>query len=68
MYQDKPNWNVQTQFLTVEVSRCDRILWRGSEMYQLSYERKESQFSDHRPVCAIFWVSVEAMEDGSRKI
>ncbi|XVE68474.1 hypothetical protein DITRI_Ditri09bG0071200 [Diplodiscus trichospermus] len=46
---------------------CDRILWRGSEIYQLSYERKESRFSDHRPVCATFWVSVEATEDGSRK-
>ncbi|XVF82594.1 hypothetical protein PTKIN_Ptkin16aG0062000 [Pterospermum kingtungense] len=46
---------------------CDRILWHGSEIYQLSYERKESQFSDHRPVCSTFWVSVEAVEDGSRK-
>ncbi|XWS65417.1 hypothetical protein CRYUN_Cryun05aG0111100 [Craigia yunnanensis] len=46
---------------------CDRILWRGSKIYQLTYERKESQFSDHRPVCATFWVRVEAMEDGSRK-
>ncbi|PPR92544.1 hypothetical protein GOBAR_AA28133 [Gossypium barbadense] len=46
---------------------CDRILWRGSEIYQLSYERKESRFSDHRPVCATFWVSVEAMEDGSKR-
>ncbi|KAE8724318.1 Type I inositol 1,4,5-trisphosphate 5-phosphatase CVP2 [Hibiscus syriacus] len=46
---------------------CDRILWRGSEMYQLSYERKELRFSDHRPVCSRFWVGVEAMEDGSKK-
>ncbi|TYH14348.1 hypothetical protein ES288_A06G213400v1 [Gossypium darwinii] len=46
---------------------CDRILWRGSEIYQLSYERKESRFSDHRPVCATFWVSVGAMEDGSKR-
>ncbi|OMO49444.1 Inositol polyphosphate-related phosphatase [Corchorus capsularis] len=46
---------------------CDRILWHGSDIYQLSYERKESRFSDHRPVCATFWVSVEASEDGPRK-
>ncbi|GMI72513.1 hypothetical protein like AT5G04980 [Hibiscus trionum] len=46
---------------------CDRILWHGSGIYQLSYERKESRFSDHRPVCSTFWVSVEAMEDGSKK-
>ncbi|KAE8686292.1 Type I inositol 1,4,5-trisphosphate 5-phosphatase CVP2 [Hibiscus syriacus] len=48
---------------------CDRILWRGSEscMSQLSYERKELRFSDHGPVCSIFSVSVEAMEDGSKK-
>ncbi|EOY19485.1 hypothetical protein QUC31_006096 [Theobroma cacao] len=46
---------------------CDRILWHGSKIYQLSYGRKESRFSDHRPVCATFWVSVEATEDGSRK-
>ncbi|KAE8728871.1 putative Plant invertase/pectin methylesterase inhibitor superfamily [Hibiscus syriacus] len=58
---------------TVETKRkrtpawCDRILWHGSEIYQLSYERKESRFSDHRPVCSTFWVSVEATEDGSKK-
>ncbi|KAL4366714.1 hypothetical protein GQ457_05G033030 [Hibiscus cannabinus] len=46
---------------------CDRILWRGSDMYQLSYERKESRFSDHRPVCSRFWVNVEAMEDGPKR-
>ncbi|KAE8719437.1 DNAse I-like superfamily protein isoform 2 [Hibiscus syriacus] len=59
---------------TVETKRkrrtpawCDRILWHGSEIYQLSYERKESRFSDHRPVCSTFLVSVEAMEGGSKK-
>ncbi|KAK9271830.1 hypothetical protein L1049_002195 [Liquidambar formosana] len=38
---------------------CDRILWRGSGIEQLSYIRGESRFSDHRPVCAVFAVEVE---------
>ncbi|XP_042495301.1 type I inositol polyphosphate 5-phosphatase 5-like [Macadamia integrifolia] len=33
---------------------CDRILWYGKGMEQLSYIRGESRFSDHRPVCAAF--------------
>ncbi|KAG8640960.1 hypothetical protein MANES_13G091400v8 [Manihot esculenta] len=39
---------------------CDRILWCGKGIDQLSYIRVESRFSDHRPVCAIFVVEVEA--------
>lgn len=39
---------------------CDRILWRGKGIEQLSYIRGESRFSDHRPVCAVFAVDVEA--------
>ncbi|XP_027077651.1 type I inositol polyphosphate 5-phosphatase 5-like [Coffea arabica] len=38
---------------------CDRILWRGDGIEQLSYIRGESRFSDHRPVCAVFAVEVE---------
>ncbi|CAL5214452.1 unnamed protein product [Lathyrus oleraceus] len=38
---------------------CDRILWRGSRIDQVSYIRGESRFSDHRPVCAVFSVGVE---------
>ncbi|CAI9109390.1 OLC1v1009204C1 [Oldenlandia corymbosa var. corymbosa] len=38
---------------------CDRILWRGNGIEQLSYIRGESRFSDHRPVCAVFAVQVE---------
>ncbi|KAJ8769700.1 hypothetical protein K2173_005303 [Erythroxylum novogranatense] len=38
---------------------CDRILWRGNGIEQLSYIRVESRFSDHRPVCALFAVEVE---------
>ncbi|XP_009622227.1 type I inositol polyphosphate 5-phosphatase 5 isoform X3 [Nicotiana tomentosiformis] len=39
---------------------CDRILWRGEGIELLSYIRGESRFSDHRPVCAVFAVDVEA--------
>ncbi|KAH9610805.1 hypothetical protein KSS87_023696 [Heliosperma pusillum] len=40
---------------------CDRILWKGDGIHQMSYERKDSskyQFSDHRPVCATFYMEV----------
>ncbi|KAL8043978.1 hypothetical protein ABFX02_08G017700 [Erythranthe guttata] len=33
---------------------CDRILWYGKGVRQLSYFRSESKFSDHRPVSALF--------------
>ncbi|KAJ1686709.1 hypothetical protein LUZ63_018099 [Rhynchospora breviuscula] len=37
---------------------CDRVLWHGDGIVQLSYFRGESKFSDHRPVCAAFIVEV----------
>ncbi|WVZ54662.1 hypothetical protein U9M48_005427 [Paspalum notatum var. saurae] len=37
---------------------CDRILWHGEGIVQLSYIRGESKFSDHRPVCGVFIVEV----------
>lgn len=46
---------------------CDRILWHGDGIVQLSYIRRESKFSDHRPVCAIFKVEVGVLDDGTRK-
>ncbi|XP_062212656.1 type IV inositol polyphosphate 5-phosphatase 7-like isoform X2 [Phragmites australis] len=38
---------------------CDRILWYGNGLIQLSYVRGESRFSDHRPVYSVFMVEVE---------
>ncbi|MCE0482474.1 hypothetical protein HAX54_041271 [Datura stramonium] len=38
---------------------CDRILWYGKGVKQLTYFRSESKFSDHRPVSALFSVIVE---------
>lgn len=40
--------------------RCDRILWFGEGLHQLSYVRGESRFSDHRPVYGIFCAEVES--------
>lgn len=39
--------------------RCDRILWIGRGIKQLSYTSTEERFSDHRPVCSVFSVEVE---------
>ncbi|ONK65021.1 uncharacterized protein A4U43_C07F32650 [Asparagus officinalis] len=38
---------------------CDRILWYGRGLNQLSYVRGESRFSDHRPVYSILTAEVE---------
>ncbi|KAB2050661.1 hypothetical protein E1A91_A12G004100v1 [Gossypium mustelinum] len=39
---------------------CDRILWYGRGLYQISYVRGESKFSDHRPVYSAFSAEVES--------
>ncbi|KAL8140068.1 hypothetical protein V2J09_006089 [Rumex salicifolius] len=46
---------------------CDRILWYGKGLHQLSYVRAESRFSDHRPVCGMFWAEVESVQGGLRR-
>jgi hypothetical protein len=46
---------------SLDLLRCDRILWRGDGILQLSYYRGESRFSDHRPVCGTFIVEVEVL-------
>lgn len=40
---------------------CDRILWYGKGVKQLSYFRSESKFSDHRPVSALFSTQIEVV-------
>lgn len=62
--------NVKIGFKTnlmIKNCRCDRILWHGRGIQQLSYVRKEFKFSDHRPVCATFLVEVEVMFRGQKK-
>lgn len=46
---------------------CDRILWHGDGIAQLSYFRGESQFSDHRPVCGTFIVEVKRLDGQSKR-
>ncbi|GAV80480.1 Exo_endo_phos domain-containing protein, partial [Cephalotus follicularis] len=46
---------------------CDRILWRGDGIEQLSYIRGESRFSDHRPVCGVFQVGVEIIRNNNNR-
>ncbi|KAD6120026.1 hypothetical protein E3N88_11297 [Mikania micrantha] len=40
---------------------CDRILWYGNGLHQMSYVRGESRFSDHRPVYSMFLAEVESI-------
>lgn len=46
---------------------CDRILWYGRGLHQLSYVRGESRFSDHRPVYGVFCAEVESVHGRFRK-
>lgn len=65
-YKYKPN-SEDYAFMTTESGGdkrrtpawCDRILWRGKGMSQLSYSRSESKFSDHRPVQSLFMIEVD---------
>lgn len=47
---------------SVCVRRCDRILWYGTGLNQLSYVRGESRLSDHRPVYSVFTAEVESID------
>ncbi|MQM03339.1 hypothetical protein Taro_036118 [Colocasia esculenta] len=40
---------------------CDRILWYGKGLNDLSYVRGESRFSDLKPVYIIFTAEVESV-------
>ncbi|CAA0823070.1 Type I inositol 1-4-5-trisphosphate 5-phosphatase CVP2 [Striga hermonthica] len=46
---------------------CDRILWYGNGLQQLSYIRGECRFSDHRPVSSVFWAEIESAPNRLRK-
>lgn len=47
---------------------CDRILWNGKGVKQLSYFRSESKFSDHRPVSALFTTQIEVITSNSSRV
>lgn len=40
---------------------CDRILWRGKGLKNISYTRGHLRLSDHRPVNATFAVDIEVL-------
>lgn len=42
--------------------RCDRVLWLGKGIKQLSYQQSEIRLSDHRPVSSMFLVQVEVLD------
>lgn len=42
---------------------CDRILWNGEGLRQLSYRRSELTLSDHRPVIATFSAEIEVSSE-----
>ncbi|KAF2308655.1 hypothetical protein GH714_011869 [Hevea brasiliensis] len=54
--------------LTILGHECDRILWYGKGVKQLSYFRSESKFSDHRPVSALFSIPVEVMKPTNPRV
>ncbi|XP_077235250.1 type I inositol polyphosphate 5-phosphatase 2-like isoform X2 [Tasmannia lanceolata] len=47
---------------TIPSHECDRILWLGKGVKQLSYKRAEIRLSDHRPVNSIFLIEVEVFD------
>jgi len=53
---------VKAHMIISSCIRCDRILWFGRGLNQLSYVRGESRLSDHRPVYSIFTAEVESID------
>lgn len=47
---------------------CDRIIWNGKGVKQLSYVRSESKFSDHRPVSALFSTQIVHGRNSNPKV
>lgn len=52
---------------------CDRVLYRGEKLRQISYNTAPLRFSDHRPVYAVFQcqvriVNVTSKEQVSREL
>ncbi|GKB59113.1 type I inositol polyphosphate 5-phosphatase 2-like protein isoform X1 [Tanacetum coccineum] len=41
---------------------CDRILWLGKGIKQLSYSKVDLRMSDHKPVSSVFSVKVEVFD------
>lgn len=46
---------------------CDRILWKGKNLRQLSYDCAPLRFSDHRPVYATFRCTVRVVDEPAKE-
>lgn len=46
---------------------CDRVLYRGPRIEQLTYQRRELRASDHRPVSASFKFKVKRVVEKSQE-
>lgn len=55
--------NLQSKEKRRTPSWCDRILWYGKGLKQLSYGRGESKLSDHRPVYSVFMAEVDMLNE-----
>ncbi|PYH81413.1 DNase I-like protein [Aspergillus uvarum CBS 121591] len=42
---------------------CDRVLWKGSNLRQIHYSTANLQFSDHRPVWAVFTCMISIVNE-----
>ena len=42
---------------------CDRVLYKGDNLRQLSYDAAPLRFSDHRPVYAIFQCTIRMVDE-----
>lgn len=46
---------------------CDRVLYRGKNLRQLSYNTVPLRFSDHRPVYATFRCAVSVVDEAAKE-
>ena len=47
---------------------CDRVVWKGDNLKQLSYGVAPLRFSDHRPVSAIFECQLAVVDEAAKRI
>lgn len=46
---------------------CDRVLYKGENLRQISYNTAPLRFSDHRPVYAMFQCQVRVVDEASKE-
>ena len=45
---------------------CDRVVWKGENLWPITYNTADLRFSDHRPVYGIFECRVTVEDEGRR--